>query len=515
MKKLIQRLFIGFLLSGVCCHLSAQNVTITPNGITPALSATYPRLAYDAILALGSPQKGDIAYDLTFACLRVYTGTKWICSNETPGNRAPNISPIITAGSTEFDNGESIKTDASGNIYVAGTFTGTVNFGGISKSSAGQKDIFLAKYTKAGTLVWIQTAGGAEDDIATGLDIDADGNIYVTGSFSATASFDNNSLISAGEGDMYVAKYNNSGTLQWIRAGGGIKYDGGYDVAVDNQGNVYVTGVFTGNSYFSGIPQSGIGVIDAFICKYDSTGALLWIQTAGGTNTDVFPNGVDTDANGNVFIAGNLLGTASFSGISLSTAGSYDIFIAKYNSSGTIQWAINDGGTKTDMAYDIAVDSDGNVYVTGRFANTATFGNVTRQAATSINFYLLKYYNNGNFSWVKTSATEGSDAGQDLTVDANNNIYVAGYFNSVINLSGLAKPSVGNEDIFVARFNSEGGIQWIQSIGGIDTDRPAGIAPGTNGNMYITGYFKQTATFGNVDKTSAGKEDFFILRLQE
>jgi hypothetical protein len=200
--------------------MTAQNVTILPSGITPALSGTYPRLTYDAILALPSPVEGDIAYDTMFKCLRVFNGSKWVCTND-PARPIPNMIAIASAGGASTDIGTAIAVDAAGNVYVTGNYAGTANFGGISRTSAGNNDVFVAKYNSSGTPQWVRSAGGTGTDYGAGIAVDAAGNVYVTGYYQGTASFGGISSTSAGLYDIFVAEYNSSGILQWVQSAGG------------------------------------------------------------------------------------------------------------------------------------------------------------------------------------------------------------------------------------------------------------------------------------------------------
>jgi hypothetical protein len=155
--RIMKRVLFLLLLS--VSIVDAQNVTISPGGITPALTGTYPRISYDAILALPSPTIGDMAYDITFLCLRVYNGNRWVCTYQLPGEPV-NGAFIAAAGGTSDDNASSAAVDALGNVYVAGGYSGTATFGNTSKTSKGDSDIFVAKYNANGVLQWVQSAGG-------------------------------------------------------------------------------------------------------------------------------------------------------------------------------------------------------------------------------------------------------------------------------------------------------------------------------------------------------------------
>lgn len=160
----MKHLFLPAFVLVLFIEVFAQNVTITPAGITPVTAGSIPRLSYDAISVMPSPQIGDMAFDLTYNCLRVYVEGKWLCSYQNPANYSPNLLAIASAGGTGADGGTSIAIDGSGNVYVTGYFLGTAGFSASSKISAGGSDLFVAKYNSTGTLQWVQTAGGTGDD---------------------------------------------------------------------------------------------------------------------------------------------------------------------------------------------------------------------------------------------------------------------------------------------------------------------------------------------------------------
>ena len=159
-----------------------------------------------------------------------------------------------------FDTGTGIGADAAGNVYVTGTFLSPVaDFGGVLLTNLGSGDIFLSKYDPAGTLQWVRQAGGSGDDRPNGIAVDAAGNAHIVGEFSGTAGFGVTNLASAGgAADVFIAKFNPSGTAIWAQAAGGQSADAARGVAVDPAGNVHVTGYFGGAASFGAIRLSGI-----------------------------------------------------------------------------------------------------------------------------------------------------------------------------------------------------------------------------------------------------------------
>ena len=270
MRHLFKNLFAMGVLALWALGAVAQSVTIQPSGITPAVGGTYPRLTYDALIALPNPQKGDMAYDLTFNCLRVYNGNKWVCTFQSPTDPTPNMAAIAKAGGTSSDIGYGVAVDGSGNVYVTGKLRDTASFGTTNLTSAGVEDIFVAKYNGSGVLQWVQKAGGTSEDVGLGVAVDGSGNVYVTGYFEGAVTFGTTNLTSEGGNDLFVAKYNGSGVLQWVQKAGGANFDRGNGIAVDGTGNVYVTGNFQSTASFDTTTlSSSAGSWDIFVARID------------------------------------------------------------------------------------------------------------------------------------------------------------------------------------------------------------------------------------------------------
>jgi hypothetical protein len=252
-------------------------------------------------------------------------------------------------GSTGQEGGDSVALDALGDVFVAGYFFGTVDFGGGNLVSAGDTDIFVAKYNSDGAHKWSQRFGSTGSEVGFSAAVDASDNVFVTGFFNGTVNFGGGNLVSAGSDDIFLAKYNEVGVHQWSQRFGSATSDAGRCVAVDASGNVLVTGNFTGTVNFGGGNLVSLGSNEIFVAKYGAAGAHLWSQRFGGTGSDQ-ASSVRVDVPGNVFVAGSFQGTADLGGDDLVSAGSNDIFIAMYDAAGVHQWSHGFGGPSTDDA---------------------------------------------------------------------------------------------------------------------------------------------------------------------
>lgn len=250
-------------------------------------------------------------------------------------NSAGNFLWARKAGSAATnDAANSIALDASRNVYVTGYFGATATFGNTNVTAAGTSaspDAFLAKYDALGNFLWVRQAGGSGDDAGNAVAVDVGGNAAVAGRFSTTAVFSSTNLTGNGR-DIFVARYNPAGTLLWARRAGGnnvIYGDAALGAAVDASSNVFVTGFFSGNASFGTTNVTGIAFNDVFSSKYDPAGNLLWVRAAGGSDLDL-SYGMACDTSGNVFLAGFFASaTAAFGDLTLTNRGERDSFLVK------------------------------------------------------------------------------------------------------------------------------------------------------------------------------------------
>ncbi|MEN6445428.1 MAG: SBBP repeat-containing protein [Candidatus Cloacimonas sp.] len=416
---------------------------------------------------------------------------------------------------TNSNSGNSIAADANGNIYVTGCLGSSTTFGTTTLYWIGELDIFVAKLDSKGNWLWAKQAGGTSYDVGNSIAVDTNGNSYVTGYFQYSATFGTNNLIGSGENDIFVAKLDCNGNWLWAKQAGGKYCASGLSIAVDANGNSYITGYFRSSSItFGTTTLTSSGNSDIFVAKLDSNGNWLWAKQAGGTYNDE-GNSISVDSKGNSYVTGLFQGSTTFGTTILTSSGNSDIFVAKLDSNGNWLWVKKAGGTDY---YDcsgnsIAVDAKGNSYVTGYFEDSATFGTTKLTSSGEDDIFVAKLDSNGNWLWVKKAGGTSSYGGYGIAVDDIGNSYVTGYFERIANFSTTTLTSSGGRDIFVAKLDSKGNWLWAKQAGGTIADKGCSIAVDANGNSYITGYFSESATFGATTLTSSGDSDIFISKI--
>ena len=427
------------------------------------------------------------------------------------GPAARAQAPAWQAAVTSFQTGgnssriQASAADVNGNVYVAGTFSGTIVLGTIGLISAGSNDVFVAKWSSAsGNFVWAQRAGGPAADEAAAIAVNG-ASVYLTGTFTGTAAFGGTALVSAGAVDVFVAKLTDAGpaaSFVWAQRAGGSLQDRSFGVAVSGA-SVYLTGIFEGTTTFGGTaPLVSAGSFDVFVAKLTDAGAsgtFSWARRAGGPSLE-FAGGVAASGT-SVYLTGGFTGTAAFGGTALTSAGSSDVFVAKLTdagSSGAFAWAQRAGGTGFDNAAAVAV-SGANVYITGNFSGTTSFGAAFLVSVGSDDAFVAKLTDTGpagSFVWAQRGGGPGADAGYFVAVSGAN-VYASGYFNDAASFGSTALIGIGNE-AFLAKFVDAGGagsVAWAQRGGGPGSDVADGVAVGGQ-NVYVVGYVTPPATFG-------------------
>ncbi len=423
---------------------------------------------------------------------------------------------VLAMGGSGIETAHAISSDADNNIIIAGYFNGTMDFGGGALTSAGNADIFVAKYSPAGDHLWSKRFGSAAADTAHAVHADAAGNIYVAGRFDGTTNLGGGDLASAGSYDIFLAKYSPNGDHLWSKRFGDT---GGGDwaqaLAVDRSGNVLMAGSFTGHVNFGGGDLSGGDNPSVFIAKYTPGGSHMWSR---GVHCSITGSalGLGIDGSDNPVMVGRFGSTIDFGGSVLTSAGLSDVYVAKYSAAGEYLWAKRFGGSGDDWGYAVAVSSNGQIVVTGGFVGAVSFGGGTLVSAGRSDIFVAQYSAAGEHQWSRRFGGTSNDDGYGVALDSNGNVVVTGHFHETIDCGGGPITSIGIDDIFLAKYSSTGGHLWSAGYGGAVSDK--GFAVTVDGSDYVlaTGFITGTAIFEGeyINGGGSGTADVFLLKSQ-
>ncbi len=432
-------------------------------------------------------------------------------------------------GGSSTDFGYSIAADAFGNLYTTGYYKNTGTFGSHSAVSKGQEDLYIAKYDDLGGCKWMRSAGGTANEM--GYSIVASGtSVYAVGSFNSASLFGSTNLSPAGLEDIFITKLDSAGTFLWTVKAGGTGSDVAKAVCTDNAGNIYVSGYYGGTATFGSFTLTNSGSKDIFLAKYDPSGTCLWVKKTGGSGEEM-GNDLAVNAAGTIYLTGQFNGVTPFGSYTL-TSKYYDIFLAAFDVNGNCTWAKRAGGGSTDDGRAIVLDNAGNIYLAGFGKSTGinalmfdsiSLGNCDQSAV------IAKYDAAGTCLWAaKMPPKYGSGGcsncvykttGTGIALDAYGVVYIAGYFenemyycdanNKVAATGGVAS------DVFVGQYDAiTGSCNGIAGRGGSSSsDETGDMVTGSNGKLYVTGTIAASATFGNIILSSQPGYDTFIAEL--
>jgi hypothetical protein len=417
-------------------------------------------------------------------------------------------------GGTGFDEGRGIVFDGYGNIFIAGDFTNDATFNDTTIISAGSEDVFIAKYDTNGSLLWIHQDGGAGFDRVNFTTTDNNGNCIIIGRFNGIATFGDSTFTSNGGDDVFIIKYDNNGNFLWAEQAGGSGNDRGNSIETDNFGNIVCTGRFEVSAIFGDTTIVSAGSEDIFIAKYNSNGDFLWAKQEGGSGIDR-GHSIDTDVLDNIIITGRFELSASIGDSVFSSAGLWDIFIAVYNNNGEFLWAEQAGGAGNDCGFGIKTDNLNNIFVTGEFENEAFFGDTSLTCLGVQDAFFVKYDSNGRICWLQGAGGPGIDWGWGIDVTNVGQCIATGKFSFSASFGDTTLTSLGQGDIFAVIYDSLGNMEWIWQAGGSGDE--FGFRVDTYGfdNILITGPFTSDTTIGDTMLTCHGSYDMFLVKFKE
>ncbi|TNE47441.1 MAG: hypothetical protein EP343_19925 [Deltaproteobacteria bacterium] len=491
----------------------------------------YSNRAYGIDLdSSGSPYITGYMWDSTiFGSTTLYANraSAFVAKLDTSGQWQWAVS--ATSQKTESSYSHHIATDSSGNSYIVGYFYEKAVFGSLTMTSKGSTDVFVAKVDNKGKWLWAAQGGGSNKDEGYGIDIDASGNVFVTGYFDNAATFGSLSVQSKGRFDSFVAQLDSKGKWKWATAfgGNGNKYipgDSGRGVVVDSAGKVYVSGTFAATVGFGSSTFTSQGHMDIFVTQLDSKGAIQNTKAFGGTVSGFeILNAVTVDSTGNIYVMGSFDSTLSIGTTTLSSPnGNQSMFVGKLDPKGKWLWVRSvDVSSGSLEGRALALDSSSHLYIVGAFS-TVNSSSPIQIGATSLvskvmDVFVAKMDKDGTWLWAKTAGGSHSDYGETVEVDSTGNVYVGGYFSSKdAGFGSTTLSSQGNSNAFVAKMDASGKWLWAKSVAG-NYSQMYGLHLDSQGNIYTTGLSSGTANFGSLTHTGSGtsNDSLFVAKLDK
>lgn len=413
-----------------------------------------------------------------------------------------------------------IAVDATGAVYMVGTFTGSLNFGGATLTANSQTDVFLVKFDANGGHVWSKSFGGNKSQTGTAIAIDALGNVLITGFFYDSVNFGGGTLTATSNGsansfqDAFIAKFDSAGNHIFSKRFGDINTDYAYGIATDNNNNIIFTGVFqTPFINLGGTNITNSGGFDIFVAKYDSNGNHVWSMGYGDA-ADQFGRGVATDAAGNVYLTGEILGSANFGGGALTAVGGTNLYVTALNGAGQHQWSKRFGETSA-VGWAITTDATGKVYVAGDFHGDMDLGGGKMLSGNAQNddVFLLQLDGQGNVAWGKAYGDALAQHARALDIDGQGNVLMTGSFGGTIDFGDGAHTSVGGFDLYATKISPTDGCPlWTQVFGSPEFQEGTGIGADASGNVFIGATVVGAVDYGGGLLTAQGNDVLIMKR---
>lgn len=427
--------------------------------------------------------------------------------------RDPEFQWSVRAGGKKADKTRGLTTDAAGNVYLTGEFADVADFGKHTLTSRGDYDFFVAKYSAAGECLWVRQGGGAKTDRGYEVEVDRQGYVFVTGHYqSVDAVFDGSpALPQRGDHDIFVARYDPQGKLLWVQTAGGAGYDYGHGIGVDGAGNCYITGGVVGNNEFGAERVENPIGSHLFVAKYAPSGKLDWVRQSRGRGAA--GQAIAVDRTGHCWATGSVSADADFGGATYTATGR-DVVLVKYDPDGQALWAAGAGGKSDGVATGVAVDDRGHSYIGGMFKSTAVFGDTTLAGSGEYDLFIAGFGPDGKPQWAHQGASSGIDYCLGIAADPKGGCYAVGEISGEASFGATRVPHAGGRDLYVARVERSGKLAWVKPGGAEGDDLCYCVALDGKGHVYLSGAFNRTTRYGAASLTATGSNDIFLTKLR-
>jgi hypothetical protein len=405
-------------------------------------------------------------------------------------------------GGLGIDSPRAIATGPGGESYVVGYFDGETELGSAGKHRAAinpkdparsGSDAFVVKLGSDGKIAWARTFGAGRDDVANGVAVRGD-RVVVVGQFLDELALGEFRHPAAGSDDVFVAAFDRSGEPQWLWTAGGIDSDGANAVVAAPDGGWLVGGSFSRTAELQDVTLKSRGGTDAMLIKLGPNGDVEWVKQFGGRYNDTISH-LAVDARGNIYVQGVFRDTADWGGKPLTAHGGSDndIVLAKYDVNGDHVWSQGFGNAFNDVAGGLTVDPAGHITMVGSFDKSISFGpGDDHRSLGEADAFIARYTTDGVLEWAHSYGADREDIAFGVDADAAGNTVTVGWFQGSVDFGSGALVSKGNKDVFAIKLDARGNLVWAQGWGDHDHDQGRGVAIDDKGCAIVVGIYRFT-----------------------
>jgi FlgD Ig-like domain len=418
----------------------------------------------------------------------------------------------VGIGTVDAETAAAVAVDDQGNTIVVGTFNNEIVMGGPSVPTMGFDDIYIFKFDPDGNEIWGNTFGGTGVDAPYDVAILQDNSIIIVGDFTNSLLFGESTIPSQGGKDVFIVNFDKDGVPLWVRTFG----DSGSTqtaraVASDSFDNIVVTGDFNGSLDFGAGPMTSNGSQDVFVAKFNPSGLHMFSNSFGGSYNE-YGTGVAIGSMNRIVITGYCVDDLNFGGGTLINAGSTDIFLAVFQSDGVHYWSSLYGDGSAQYGGDVVCDSQGDIIISGRYFSTIDFGGGPLTSVNVFDVCLAKLTGAGTHVWSKSFGSDSSEGTSGLAVTSEDKVCWVGYAGGVLDLGGGPMGTDGSIESCVALYEPDGTYLWGAAYENGTSDVFSDVY-GLGSDVVLCGSFTGSIDFGLGDLVSVGGDDGFVLRL--
>ena len=354
------------------------------------------------------------------------------------GAQTPQYIWAKSGGNSLLSDGNIQVVNTGSGIVAAGDFHGTAHFDGEEVTSDGMSDIFLARMDETGGVIQLISFGGPDEELLRFVSIDNDGNIILSMMFTGFINFNGTDYYSFGGQDILLIKFDSAFAVTWVKHFGTGLTDYIKGMDVDDENNIMIFGKFKDQIDFDDITLTSAGSTDLYIVKFNAAGETLFAFSEGGSMYED-ANALDIGANGDFFISGTFFGETVVHGQTLQTINPTGIYLAKYNAGGDFQWVEVIDGNKLIPVLFLKANDDGNIYIAGNFQKDVTFGNTTLSTGEfDQDVFVAGYHADGVPFWALQGHSSSSDVVKCIDIDIAGNVCLAGYYQAQIHFGNVS-----------------------------------------------------------------------------